>query len=478
MEKLIKFYGIELEPDVLKNIPEQDLKEICHLLFLSVNIPVARVKEILHDMESNPNYDYKSLKEFLAGQIRNSRDFINDNLRIYFRVEHWTDVFDTPGMDAMEEIIELYGTNPEETERIRKLGNELKIQSTADIKTLLDKYVIGQEEAKRSVSLVFYIHLLRNNMITPGINRLTKASRMSKTTELPKSNLVLIGPTGSGKTLILNQLSKIFDIPFVKIDCASLVASGYVGNNLNDTLFDGFSKLQFKIENASKAVIYFDEFDKISESQYRRSEGSVGGVELQQEFLSVVENDTLSVRPHYKSEKLPFHIPANNIMFVFSGSFAGMESIIMRRLKMDAVGFKYGKNKRNVNHSDFEPMLHATHNDLIEFGMIPELVSRVNYIVPLHRLTREDIITIIRKSEISHLKLYENFFNVHYDELVIEEEVYELIAEEVLKKGIGARAINSVLQSLLNDYLFESTDRESRKYVITPEYFRSVFGPG
>lgn len=478
MDRLIKIYGIEIEPEMLKYIPEEDLKEICRLLFLSVSKPVARVKQILREMESNPEYDYSKLKGSLAIEIKNQKSILKDNFRIFYRVNQWVEVFDTPGTDALEEIIDLYETGAEESDKIRKLGQELKIQSTSDIKILLDKYVIGQEEAKKTVSFVFYLHLLRNKLITPEIIRLAKKSGIARDAELPKPNIVLIGPTGSGKTLIISQLCKIFNIPFLKVDCSSLVSSGYVGNNLNDSFYQLLSQPKFRIEDASKAIIYFDEFDKISESQINRT-GSVGGVELQQEFLSLIENDNLSIRPHYKSEQPPFIVPSSNIMFVFSGSFAGMERIIMKRMRISdkkhkPVGFKSGNHPED--EPEFEPLLHATHVDLIEFGIIPELVSRVNFIVPLHKLTHEEIITIIKHSAVSPLPLYENFFRVHFDELIIEEEVFQLLAEEVLKKEIGARAIDSVMHYLLKDYLFESPDGEAKKYVITPEYFRNVFG--
>jgi ATP-dependent Clp protease ATP-binding subunit ClpX len=481
MKKL--YYGIKLNPVIFQHIAESEVKDICRLLFLNVDFPIDKTKQILNRIETDKTFDVLRIKQLLQQQLDERLDFLKSTattITLIPKIEEWSTVFEMPNHAELNELIEFYGIEDDEVLKISRMSLMNKIHSPADLKAMLDEYVIGQEEAKKSISFAFYLHLLRIHELTPSIYKITRASRLNDSVELPKPTMMLIGPTGSGKTFILTQLCSKFGIPFVRIDCASLVASGYVGNNLNDSLFQLLRSTDYNIEKASTAVIYFDEFDKISESQIGRS-GSVGGIELQQEFLSVIENKELFIKPPRDSrEEKAQLLPSKNLMFVFSGSFAGMEKSINKRLNLkdvivEKVGFKRTNHASDDKLSLAEPLLVANHQDLIDFGIIPELVGRVNFIVPLHKLTKSDIISIIKESKLSPLKPYQNFFYIHYDELIIEEEVYELMAEEILKKGTGARAILSVLQALLKDYLYDSPDNEFTKYTVTAEYFNKIF---
>jgi ATP-dependent Clp protease ATP-binding subunit ClpX len=479
-EDTVNIYGIEFIAAKIGHIEKNMLSGISRLLFLCVDISADQVKELVYKMQHDPEMDVPGLYEFLQDHFEKYREFLKDRgvkPNVIKKIEEWSGYFELPDNLAMDEMFSIFDV--EESEILKALGLVLthRIKGPSDIKKMLDPNVIGQEGAKRSLSLVFYLHLLRANIVKPSIYRLTQAPRLSADRELPKPVMVLVGPTGSGKTFIVTQLCKAFEVPFLRIDCASLVASGYVGNNINDTLYQFLKSLEFNIEKASGAIIYFDEFDKISESQ-TGNKGSVGGVELQQEFLSLIENAEKVLNPPRWGMDMKNHtLPLKNISFIISGSFAGMESNIEKRLHRE----NHRVRGYASNHSDtsepWEPLMQATHEDLVNFGIIPELAGRVNFIVPLHRLKRDDIIAILKNAKTSPLRFYENFFYVHYDELVVDEEVYGLMADEILKLNTGARGIQTVLQTLLNDFLYECPDMEFKTYRITKEFFLSKYPP-
>ena len=473
-------YGIRFVAGKVKHIPDEVITDICRHLFLCVEIQADQVKELVHRLQNEPELDYNDLYSHLQKHLADYQEFLNSRgvpPNVLRKLEEWSVIFELPENNAIDEMFSLYRVDDAEIIKAINLTLTQRIKGPSDIKKMLDPNVIGQEGAKRSLSLVFYLHLLRANLVKPSIYRLTQAPRLSADRELPKPVMVLVGPTGSGKTFIVTQLCKAFDVPFLRIDCASLVASGYVGNNINDTLYQFLKSLEFNIEKASGAIIYFDEFDKISESQ-TGNKGSVGGVELQQEFLSLIENAEKVINPPRWGVDMKNHtLPLKNISFVISGSFAGMESFIEKRLHRSNHRIRGYHTGSDEVVETWEPLMMATHDDLVNFGIIPELAGRVNFIVPLHRLKRDDIIAILKGGRTSPIRFYENFFYVHYDELVVDEEVYGLMADEILKLNTGARGIQTVLQTLLNDFLYECPDTEFKTYRITKEFFLSKYPP-
>jgi ATP-dependent Clp protease ATP-binding subunit ClpX len=221
--------------------------------------------------------------------------------------------------------------------------------------------------------------------------------------------------------------------------------------------------------------VYFDEFDKVSEQMYGRKEGSVGGVELQQEFLALLEDkERVITRTGYEAGEKHQLLNTANIMFIFSGSFAGIENIIERRAgeKKSSLGFRQNADKDNNKQS----ILHqVTFDDVIKFGIIPELAGRIGFIGVLDKLTKNDLISIMKSAKGNILNQYNNFFLYHFDKLVIKEEVYELIAEEVVKRNIGARALNGVIIELLQDMLFKAPNEFEEVFTVDKDYFYSKF---
>lgn len=333
----------------------------------------------------------------------------------------------------------------------------------ARIKSYLDTIVIGQEEAKKVMSISFYIHLVRIGKIRSVFDN----DREYLLENFPKPNILISGSTGSGKTFIITTLCNLFRIPFIKIDCSSLVSSGYVGNNLNTYLKMLIDK--HGLDKARQAILYFDEFDKVSEANIGRN-GSIGGIELQQEFLTLLEDKYLTVRKE-KSGDDHWQLDSGNLMLVFSGSFSGIESIIKKRIqdKSNFSGLGYHKNEQPIIEN---PIKKLNFDDLIKFGIIPELVGRIGFIAVLDKLTKEELISIIKKSKNNVLDQYNNYFRFTHDELIIKDEVYDLIAEESLRRNIGARALNGVIFQLLRDLLYESVNTEVQTFVIDADYFR------
>jgi ATP-dependent Clp protease ATP-binding subunit ClpX len=474
----ITFYGIQFEKEKVSHIPKDTLAAICRLLFLSIEFPADLIKETVHRLEFDRSMDHQILLYNLQQHLRNYQELIKrvgHKPKALQKLEVWCNMFTVPSADALSELSMMYRMDADALAKLLEDAKSQRIKGPRDIKKLLDVDVVGQEMAKRSLSFAFYLHLLRTNMVKPAAHRITRLPRLDADRELPRPIMVLIGPTGSGKTFIVSQLCKAFDIPYQRIDCASLVASGYVGNNLNHALYQLLSSTDFNIEKASGALLYFDEFDKISESQTGHK-GSVGGIELQQEFLSLIEHDEKVVQaPRTSIKEESFTLPLKNLTFIFSGSFAGMEPSIAKRLNKDQHRIRgYGNNTGQAEES-FEALLHATHQDLMDFGIIPELAGRVNFIVPLHKLRRDDLIAILKTSGKSPLRQYQNFFYIHYNELLIDDEVYELMADKILSLNTGARGIQTVLHTLLNDLLYECPDVDFKTYHITEDYFRSKF---
>jgi len=339
-----------------------------------------------------------------------------------------------------------------------------------DIYQELSRFVKGQEDAKKYMSFAFYLHLIRTRRIVPEIYNITNVSRRAGDIPLPEPHIMLFGPTGSGKTHIIKTLCEMYEVPFVKVDCAQMVSSGYVGPTVEDALTQLFLRSKNTYE-AERGVVFFDEFDKISE--IHTFAGNVGGKALQQEFLSLIEGSERMIKKELSRYADNITFKTNNLLFVFSGSFAGIEKFIEKRLNTSSIGFLSASYENAFPETDI--LKNAIPQDFIDFGIIPELIGRINYYIALDTLSKPQIIDIIKNSQDSFLNTYENFFWIHYDKLIIDDEVYEMIADKVIELGLGARSIRGILQKLLAESLFHSPNVIMETFHITKDDFITTF---
>ena len=464
-------YGIAYKYD---NISEDEFLSLVRLMFLAQSIGVKQVVKILNKFRVFSAIDIHGLKSCLEIEVDILKDTFKSiqgfDQKVFSRLKDWIDFFGCTANEA-KEYIEYFDLHKDLTKNL-SLKASTNALNPKKIQAMLDEYVIGQNVAKRILSTATYTHLIRTGITRPIIRKVYTEEPYSTAPVLPNPNIVIIGSTGTGKSFMVKTIARLFELSLLKIDCASLTASGYMGNNLNDCLYNFFEELRPNQNEINRSMLFFDEFDKLSDHNTKRLEGSVGGVEMQQEFLHMLEEKEFLLTPPKGSKGDSYTINLNECMFVFGGSFSGIEAIIRKRTGINAtLGF------RKTETSADQPSIysHVKPPDLVAFGIIPELVGRINHIVSLEDHTKETIVSIIKKSKDSALKAYENFFNIHFDSLTIKEEVYDLIAEKVLESKTGARAINSIFNELLKDYMYKTPNLEIEHIVIDKECFYKVF---